>query len=235
MKDDIFVLHQPKYAILSIVLANSKFPLSEKQHNQISKLEEFSDVFFIFSDTIFPESSRVDKNKFASLYEGCGWINGGDNLCQTFLKTLLYSLEIFETHVGFCIINMDDLEYTDVENYVSNIRSITASSSTNPVFKIERLGSEEFYDIYLKKNSGVFKKSNPIENMYCSYTSPSKILYFKRSTAGTFIDFWRSSENNSYINSFSQSDIRYFIASMTKFLTLQTIDSSIYDLDIGRL
>ena len=235
MKDDIFILHQPKYAIISIVIVNSKLPLSEKQHNQISKLEEFSDVFFIFSDTVFPESRKINKNKFTSLYEGCGWINGGNNLCQTFLKSILYSLEIFETHAGFCIINIDDLEDIEVEKYVSRIRSITASTITSPVFKIERLGPSEFYDIYLKKNSGVFKKDNPTENMYCSYTSPSKILYFKRSVAGIFVDFWRSSENNEYINSFSQSDIRYFISSMTKFLTLQTIDSNIYDLDIGIL
>lgn len=235
MKDEIFILHQPKYAVFSVVSVNSSFPLSQKQHLEVDKLREFSDIFFIFSDKDFPESSKVDKNKFTSLYEGCGWIDCGENLCETFLKTLQYSLEIFEKHVGFCIINLSDLENTNVEKYSGKVITMTASTSSSPVLKIDRLDSEEFYNIYTKKNTGLFKKSNPLENMYCSYKSTTNIVYFKRSIAGLLINFWKSSENNKYIKSFEQNDLRYFIASVFKFLTISTLDSDISDLDIGTL
>ena len=231
MKDDIFILHQPTHSVLSIILVNTDFPLTESSHNKISNLVEFSDVFFIF-----PEKSRsIRKDKFTSLYEGCGWVESGQSLCETYLKTLLYSLEIFEKHVGFCLYNLSDLDDFNIEVNKNKILELTASSVGSPIFKTRRLGSNEFYEIYKKSNSGIFSKVSDSENMYCSYTSDSKLLYFKRSVAGLYVNFWQSSENNKYIKSFSISDPRYFFASMTKFLTIGTIDSEVEDLNIGTL
>ena len=230
MKNEVFILRQPKYSIISLVFINSELPLKLEQHDKIQDLNNFSDVLFIF-----PNTPSIDKNKFTSLYEGCGWIECGPNLCETYLKTILYSLEIFEKHVGYCLINIENIGKINIVKNIDKIRSITASTVTNPIFTIKRLSSQEFYDIYKKSNSGIFKTKEDTKNMYCSYTSSSNILYFKRSIAGMFVNFWKSSENNKYISSFSIQDPRYFFASLTKFLEIKTIDSDIESLDVGKL
>ncbi len=236
MKNEINILHQPKHSTISLILIDSdKFPISPEEHNAIDKLQEFSDVFFVFSDHLFPSTKGINKTKFTSLYESCGYIDGGGELCETYLISILYSLEIFETHIGFCITRISDLGDIKLEDYSKNIISLTASSISSPVFKTRRLGTDEFYKIYKNSNTGIFKKQEDSVNMYCSYTSDSKIMYFKRSSIGIIIDFWKSSENNKYFKSFSIKDPRYFFASVVKFLTIQKIDANINDLDIGTL
>ena len=229
MKDEIYILHQPKHSVISIVLVDSEFPVPQEQHESLDRLLEFSDVFFVF-----PKSVRgIGKEKFTSLYEGCGWIEEDLGLPETYLHTILYSLEIFECHVGFCISRLSDLTPDIIDS--QKIINITGSSLGSPVFKTRKLTSHEFYDIYKETNSGIFKTRPDSSNMYASYTSGSPILYFKRSNLGTIIDFWRSSEDNKYIKSFTLSDPRYFFASVCKFLGIGTLDSDIHDLDIGRL
>lgn len=237
MKNEIYVLNQPQRSIISLVLVDSQLPLEQTEHEKIDKLRNFSDVFFIFSDDIFSETKKIEKNKFTSLYEACGYIDGGSELCEMYLKTILYCLEIFEHHVGFCIIRLSDLKSVDVDRCENNIVSLTASSVSSPVFKTRRLTSDEFYDIYKKSNSGniIFKKQQDTTNMYCSYTSESNILFIKRATLGTIIDFWKSSSPNKYIDSFSITDPRYFFASIMRYLTIKTIDSEVENLDIGKL
>lgn len=229
MKDEIYILHQPKHSILSIILVNSEFPIPEPQHNSLSKLLEFSDVFFIFPKSI----KGIDKEKFTSLYEGCGWIEESLRLPETYLHAILYSLEIFECHVGFCISRLSDLILDIIDP--QKIISLTGSSIVSPVFKTRKLTSPEFYNIYKETNSGIFKTKSDSSNMYASYTSESPILYFKRSNLGTIVDFWKSVEDNKYINSFTLKDPRYFFASVCKFLGINTLNSDIHDLDIGKI
>lgn len=232
MKDEIYILHQPKHSIISLVLIDKKeFPLLDSEHDSISKLLEFSDVFFIF-----PRYARgIQKEKFTSLYEGCGWIEEGvEGLIDTYLHTILYCLEIFERHIGFCISRISDLRPEIIDP--SKIINLTSSNIVSPVFETRKLDSLEFYDIYKESNSGIFKPSKDSSNMYASYTSGSPILYFKRSNLGILVNFWKSaSKDNKYIRSFTLSDPRYFFASVCKFLEISTINSDIHSLDIGNL
>ena len=231
MKDEVYILHQPKHSIISLVLVNKKeFPLTEQEHESLDKLLSFSDVFFIFPSY----AKGIKKEKFTSLYEGCGWIEESAGLPETYLHAILYSLEIFECHVGFCISRITDLK-PELINPQLTI-TVTASSINSPIFKIRKLTSPEFYDIYKDTNSGIFKSSRDNSNMYSSYTSESPILYFKRSNLGDIINFWRAGEDKiKYINSFTLADPRYFFASICKFLEVKTIDSEIYDLDVRQL
>lgn len=229
MKDEIYILHQPKHSVISIVLVDSEFPIPEPQHESLAKLLGFSDIFFVFPKNV----NGIKKEKFTSLYEGCGWVEEGIGLPKTYLQTILYILEIFECHIGFCISRLSDLK-TDIID-PQKIISLTGSSLRSPVFKTRKLTSSEFYDIYKETNSGIFKTKSDSSNMYASYTSESPILYFKRSNLGTIVDFWRSIEDNKYINSFTLKDPRYFFASVCKFLGIDIIDSDIHNLDIGKL
>lgn len=229
MKDEIYILHQPKHSVISIVLIDSEFPVPQEQHESLGKLLRFSDLFFVFPKSV----KGIGKEKFTNLYEGCGWIEEGPGISETYLRTILYSLEIFECHVGFCILRLSDLKLDIIDP--EKIISITGSSISSPIFKTRKLTSQEFYDIYKETNTGIFKPSQDSFNMYASYTSGSPILYFKRSSIGIIIDFWRSSEDNNYIKSFTFQDPRYFFASVCKFLGISTIDSEIYGLDIGKL
>lgn len=227
MKDEIYILHQPKHSIISIILVNSEFPIQESQHESLSKLIEFSDVFFIFPSSV----KGINKEKFTSLYEGCGWIEEDTRLSETYIRSILYCLEIFECHIGFCISRISDLKPEIIDS--QKIISLTGSSLGSPIFKIRKLTSPEFYDIYKETNSGIFKSSRDNSNMYASYTSESPILYFKRSNLNLIVDFWN--ENNKYTNSFTLSDPRYFFASTCKFLEINVINSDLCDLDIRKL
>lgn len=237
MKDEIYIQRQPKHPIVSLILVDDETPLTNEQHSNLEELTRLSDVLFIFSDDLFPASRQISKNKFTSLYEGCGWIDGGENLAVSYLKSIQYGLEIFEVSIGFCIIRLSDLRTKLPDNFESKIINITSSGVSSPIFKIRRLDSTEYFEIYKKYGSGLFKRNQDIENMYCSYTSDSKIVYFKKQIMRQIVDFWRSTgkEENKYITSFTKSDPRYFLASVSKFLGIQIIDSNIEDLDIGKL
>lgn len=229
-KDEIYVLNQPKHSIISLVLVDRKeFPLPDSEHESISKLHEFSDVFFIFPKDI----KGIRKDKFTSLYEGCGWTEEDTNLPETFLHAILYSFEIFECHVGFCISRLSDLKPEIIDG--PKIVTLTASNLGSQIFKTRKLGSQEFYDIYKETNLGILKRRSDFSNMYASYTSESPILYFKRSGLGVVIDFWRASEDNKYVRSFTLNDPRYFFASVCKYLGIKTIDSDVHDLNVGSL
>ena len=115
MKNEIYVLSQPQRSIISLIVVDSKLPLEQGEHEKLDKLRNFSDIFFIFSDDLFSETGKIEKNKFTSLYEACGYIDGNSELCEVCLKTILYCLEIFEHHVGFCIIRLSDLNNIEVD------------------------------------------------------------------------------------------------------------------------
>lgn len=230
MKNEIYILHQPKHSILSIVLVDKKeFPLSEHEHQSISEIQEFSDIMFVF-----PWYAKgIQPEKFTSLYGGCGWIRENDSLIETYMKTILYGLEIFERHVGFCISRLSDLGKIQGKIQGNKILTLTASNMSSAVFKTRKLNSDEFYEIYKESRINSIFRPHDTSNMYASYTSDSAVLYFKRSNVGTIVDFWKSSDNNKYIKSFILEDPRYFFASVCKFLNISTIDSDIQDLDIG--
>ena len=246
IKDEIFVINQPKHAILSLVVVDCEFPIPELSHEVMEKLKDSSDVFLVFSDKYFSKSKSINKNKFANLYGVCGWIDSEDNLYNTILKSVQYSIEIFNKHVSFSIINMSDVKSLG-ENYFSNILNITGSTVTKPIFKLRRLSSREFYNIYSnetdepKKKTTIFNKifnkdgDEDMSNMFNSYTSSSTSMFFKKNTMKLFIDFWEDKKSKTYIDSFDTGDFRDFFASMVKYLGISIIDCNMEDLNIGNL
>lgn len=240
-KDEIYVINQPKHSIVSLVLFDEY--INEERHSNITKLNEISDVIFIFSG----DYKKINKNKLTSLYNSCGWIESYDNLGFTLFKTLDYCINIFQCHSTFLLMNMFDLININ-EKFFDNIESVNGSSIVKPIFKLKQLSAEDYKRIYIRKEINndsflnkirkLFKLQDELEeenddNMFCSYTSDSKALVFIRPTIIKLIEF---NNNNIYSELFNnKTDCRYLFASMTKYLNIEIIDCNIEDLKIGKL
>lgn len=257
-KEVVYVINQPNHSLLSIVVVDDKtdFPLSENIHNNIEKLREISDIIFLFSNN----SKNINRKKFTSLYRACGYIESDRNINETLLKLLYYSLEIFGSKiVGNIIVNISDLEEFS-DKLRDNIIKINMSPVMKPIFKIRRLSSKEYYDIYKIKTDNISNgmtltsyfleyttginiinqfKSNKIDNigMYSSFTSDSKILYFKTPVIKLIISFWKGEENSreNYTKSFKNNDVRYFLSSVVKYLGIEVMDLEIENLNIENI
>ena len=240
-KDEMYVINQPRHSIVSLILFDDN--ITDEIHNNITKLNNISDVIFIFSG----DYKKIDKNKLTSLYNSCAWIESYDNLGFTLFKTLEYCINIFQTHNSFLLINLKDLNNIS-EKFFDNIESVNASSITKPIFRLKQLSAEDYKRIYMKKEINndsflnkirkLFKLQDELEednndNMFCSYTSDSKALVYFRPTIIKLIEF---NNNNIYSELFdNKTDCRYLFASMTKYLNIEIIDCNIEDLKIGKL
>lgn len=240
-KDEMYVVNQPKHSIVSLVLFDEN--ITDEIHSNIIKLNEISDIIFIFSG----DYRKINKNKLTSLYNSCAWIESYDNLGFTLFKTLEYCINIFQIHNTFLLMNMCDLNNIN-SKFFDNINSVNASSITKPIFKTKQLSAEDYKRIYIKKeinNNSLFNKIRKLfklqgeleedndDNMFCSYTSDSKALVYFRPIIIKLIEF---NNNNVYSELFNNKiDCRYLLASMTKYLNIETIDCNIEDLNIGKL
>ena len=240
-KDEMYVVNQPRKSIVSLVLFDEN--ITDEIHNNIVKLNEISDVIFIFSK----DYKRIDKNKLTSLYGACAWIESYDNLGFTLFKVLSYCVEIFRVHNSFLLMNMCNLVGID-DKFFNNIKSVNSSSITKPIFKLRQLSAEDYKQIYTKKEVGrgsfldrirkLFGVGDELENenkdnMFCSYTSDSVALVYFRPIITKMIEF---NNNNVYSELFdNMSDCRYLFASMTKYMNLDIKDCSIENLAIGKL
>ena len=80
--DEMYVINQPKHSIVSLVVFNDN--ITEEIHKNLAKLNDISDIIFIFSR----DQRRINKNKLTSLYNSCGWIESFDNIGFTkFIKS----------------------------------------------------------------------------------------------------------------------------------------------------
>lgn len=240
-KDEMYVINQPKHSIVSLVLFDEN--ITDEIHKNITRLNNISDVIFIFSG----DYKKINKNKLTSLYNSCAWIESYDNLGFTLFKTLEYCINIFQLHNTYLILNLKDLNNIS-EKFFDNIESVNASSITKPIFKLKQLSAEDYKRIYMKKEINndsflnkirkLFKLQDELEednddNMFCSYTSYSKALVYFRPTIIKLIEF---NNNNIYSELFNnKTDCRYLFASMTKYLNIEIIDCNIEDLKIGKL
>ena len=254
-KNEIYVVSQPKKLILSILVVD--FPLTEQLpesiHDKLGWLVNFSDVFFVFSEPHFKEHKMVDKIKFTSLYQGCGFIDTkttsiGDDL----IKILQYDKEIFEetkNHLGVTIGKLSDVKSYELHEF-SHIRDSILSNITRPIFKIRRLTSSEFFNIYELKNipvlkSGFGKIFSTITNalirrnqetdkigMYCTWHSESPFIYLPKITVNSILQNRELDIDGfkAWINTFITIDPRYMFASLINY-----IDIEILNLEIGQV
>lgn len=249
-KDEVYVLNQPKHLILSIIVVDTKFPLSQKTHENLSKLLEISDIGLVFSDKYFPEQLKIDKRKFSSLYQSCFFIDSEYNVGLTVMKSLLYGRAIFDNHIGYTISMLSDLENL-VPDDLDKLLKITGSSIAKPVFKIRRLDTNEFFEIYNKDDKkeksptkiSLYRKilerlrGNELQNderrMYSIWHSNSKFMHFKSSVVGLICEeYCLNDKNLEVINTFDEADPRYLFSSLIKMMGIDILNLDLKDVSL---
>lgn len=230
-KEQMYVINQPKHLTSTIIVVGDEFPLREEVHNDIEKLCEISDVLFMFAPSRFTHQEDINFDKFASLYRSCAWVESGASLGRTLMYMVDYDREIFETHRSTLILNSWDLGDIDTDK----IMSLVSSSISKPIVKIERLKSDEFYEIYKEE-----EYSNPIlnylkprtdvlEKAFCSYKAISDLVFLRSNTIDTILSFYDNREDDfpkKYVKSFTGDDIKYLLGSLIKYLGLDYFDAN---------
>lgn len=232
--DQVYLINQPKHITSTIIVLGDVFPLPSEEHDDIEKLCEISDVLFIFAPNHFTHQKDINFDKFASLYRSCAWIESGASLGSTLIKLVEYDKEIFSCHRSTVIMNSNHLGNTDTER----IMSLVSSSISKPVMKVERLRSEEFYDIYKEDSysSPILKYLSPkrdsLEKAFCSYRAVSDLVFFRESTLDNILNFYNSPNDDfpkKYIESFTGGDIMYLLGSLIKYLGIDYLDINYLD------
>lgn len=256
-KNEMYVINQPKHLLLSIVLMDYEhYPLPEEIHNSLCRLSEVSDIIFVFSDEYF-DNTGIHKDKITSLYQGCAFIDGKENLSRTIFKALLYDKEIFNKHIGITISRCQDL-YGTSEKLFSNLEKINQSRVVKPIFNIYRLSSEEIYQFYCNlEEVGKRRLENcyldfisnficdpflvsgkqEIDCRYCTWGSRSKVLYFRNTTINIFLEQLINQESEFYefIDTFTDKDPRYLFSGLIKKNGIDCLDYNIEDLEVDKL
>ena len=252
----VFVVNQPKHLIATIIVIDDVLPLPEPIHKVLCKLSEKTDIMFIFKS---PSFNKVHKDKFASLYQGCSWIDSTNELVSISLfNILLYCTKIFNKHLGYLIISSESLldEKIFSDKFFNNLEQITESTVTKPIYKIRRLSSDELYKFYSKsidelnkeeiKNLGfnLFKFLLPdiedstdkaIDCRHCTWTSDSNALFLKMKIVENIVIKCSTGGFKDYIKTFTDNDSRYFIVNLIKLMGIENIDYNLEDLDIKKL
>lgn len=230
-KDEFDIIRQPKHLILSILLVRDVFPLPKEVHESLERLGKISDVLFVFDEDTFKETKKIEKSKFASLYESSSWVISNTGFHNTLINSLVYEKEVFSNHhTAFLIGNLDNLELTLEE--CEAIRTVNAAGVTGPILKINRLGTEDFYKTYLKSTSFIQSKNEDSTNRFASYTSPSKLSFFRPAATTDIVNFWKTDEGSKYVSSFKKDDCRFLLSSLIKHLDLQYIDENVENVKV---
>lgn len=147
-KGEVYVINQPKHTLLSIIVVNSN--IYDLIHNNFYNLSKVSDIIFLFSDFYNNDQRRINKEKFTSLYQACGFIDcPGSDINSYLFKMLSYSKEIFNKHVGYLITETSLLTGIEINDEFNNkLLEITGSSIIKPIFKIRRSTNSELKKIY---------------------------------------------------------------------------------------
>lgn len=245
LKENCFyVINQPKKSTVSIIIVDKVDKKSEVLRKSLDTLCEATDVIFIFS-SIFPETKFINPKKFTTLYNGCTWVYSED-LYSTLIRTLRYTLNIFDNHIGFCFLRTSDLiEESLNKKFKDNVLKLNGSSIISPIFELRRLNSEELGEIYSnveinERNflGSLFKKRNlleeDIDNIYTTHISTTRIMYLKRITVYNIINYLDGLDYD-YIGTFKYYDFHYFLASLLVKMGTTIIDNNIETVEFGRV
>ena len=211
-KDEIYVISQPKKLVLSLIVVDSNLEseLKEKVHNSLGWLKDYSDIFFIFSEKHRPGQRMVDKIKFTSLYNGCGFIeSSSERLGHSIFKALRYDKEIFSEdriHHGFTISLLSELENIKVLDIKKIVENIIPNNISWPIYKERRLDSKELYNIYKLRNplldepTSQNKAGQIIKSIFSILVNALKRRKFKGETDGVCMySTWHSLSPMIYI------------------------------------
>jgi hypothetical protein len=229
-ENEFIILEQPGKSILSIILVDGDFPMSEESHAGIERLREVSDIFFII-----PESSsrNLVARNFGSLYQGLGYIVGGKGITNSelLMKTFEYDKEIFGNHILVLITQLSDFSKLGGER----LQGIAASSLVKPIMKTRRLTSQEFYEIYKAREEKIIYKYLPIihegssERIYTTHIGITPEILLRPASIQKILEFWEKEDDKGftgvgYVCSFTQPDLRYFMASLLKRMRLGILE-----------
>lgn len=252
-KNEIYIVSQPKRLILSILVVDMPLtePLPDSIHYKLGRLVDFSDVFFIFSEPHFKEQRMVDKIKFTSLYQGCGFIDTKTtSIGNELIKVLQYEKEIFEetkNHLGITIGKLSDVDKYEMTNFTT-LRDSIIPNIGRPIFTLRRLTSSEFFKIYELKdlsilNTGFGKIFSTIVNalltrrglytdkvgMYCTWHSESPFIYMPKTALNSILQYKKLDETgfNSWVNTFVTIDPRFMMASLFNYIGIDILNLEI--------
>lgn len=225
MKNEFYIVEQPKKSILTIITVDSKLPMDEEKHKRICDLSLVSDIIFIF-----PKDSKknIRAAVFASLYKACGYIESSEErLGNTLMRAFEYDKEIFNTHVLIMYTQLSDL----VKIEGNKLQLLASSDINKPIFKTRILSSSEFFETYgikkdkwYKKILKLIRRENTEENnRYCTNTVESSCILLRPRTIKKFLEFSKK-DNTGYVNSFTYQDQRYLLASMCDKLKIEIFD-----------
>ena len=218
--DEVYVVNQPKHSSVAIVLVdNLSYPPREETTERLFKLSEVSDIFLIFKDP-----SGIDPDKFAKLHTACSWIIVGDLLPRTFLKAIEYTTEVFKSHAGFLVFELEKIP----EIKTSRVEEVVGSGINWPIFRARRLGAEEMHRIYTLQDRSIFEKDKRRE--YSTWMVLSPITFFRPSLVPRLLSL-----QEDYINSFTWPEICYFLGSACEYLGVKRIEADLFELDINKL
>lgn len=153
-KDEIYIINQPKKLVLSLIVVDNHLdcPLDDDTHENLGWLTEYSDVFFVFTESHWSGQKMVDKIKFTSLYNGCGFIDSSNKkLGNSFIKVLNYDKEIMsitKNHLGFTVSLLSEVKKFKESDLNKIINNILPNNISRPIYKERRLGSTELFNIY---------------------------------------------------------------------------------------
>ncbi len=260
-KDEIYILRQPEKLIFSIIVVDKELdePVDDKAHFNLGWLTDFSDVFFIFNESHWSNQVFVGKEKFTSLYQGCGFISGDSkNLGKSLMRVFEYDKEILseeKAHLGYTIINLSDL----VELGTAHLKHLTTSLPyiSRPIYKERRLTSSEFFNIYQECDSSIEKplinqsgrksiwrvmmeawwkrRGNEKDRtgMYSTWHSNSPLIYLPKGIVGLILD--KTSQDsffNAWTETFVTGDVRFFIASLIKHLGIEILNMEVLEVKV---
>ena len=224
-KNAVYVLNQPKHMILTVINVSDIYPKSEDIHETIDKLQEISDIMFVFREDC---EKYINPKKFASLYQACGFIISGGNLDKTVLESLYYSKEIFSKHSTYLLTNESGMSNIgDLNKLLNNIVQLNMSIIQRPVFKIYRMSDEQLYEYYKISDSSKFtrvidtndfwyfrlwnlvkytfsKKEPEFLNMFTTHNTDSGFIFIRAATIGSFLDKYGAGDSGimNFVDSF---------------------------------
>ena len=219
-KDEVYVVNQPKHITAHIIVMGDNFPLCEKVHKKLGELSRAYDLLLIFSPDYYIAQKEIDFDRFSSLYESCAWISSGGNIGATLFKLLEYSREIMH-HQNYLISDIESFEEESNKIAYDKLEKIIMSPIKNPILKINRLSTDDMYDIYTKSYDTIFHKRGS-ENKYCSYESRSDIMIFRDHTINVMLEFAKDCPQ--YMSTFETPDIHVILGSVIKRIGLDYLD-----------
>ena len=231
-KDEVYVVNQPKHAIMSLIFVEPKkkdryeanFMCSN--HDNVLRLAENTDVMFIFKNI-----DGIDPDVFSKVYGACAWIVSEKNLARTFIKAIAYSIIIFKRLSGFLTIDVaDKLERLSIDQ----LNEIAGSAATRPIFAARQLDSDEMFEIYRKDDTPrpwwTWGQNSGPTREYTTWKMTTNAAFFRPSLFEKL-----DSLSDEYVDSFTWDHIRYFLASACEYLGVKRIDHNMFLLNVNRL